>query len=401
MELSLLRHLKKASDSKILMVVLDGLGGMPLKPTGLTELEMANTPHLDALVFRGICGLHQPVGTGITPGSGPGHLALFGYDPLKYPVGRGVLGALGIGFDLKPDDVAARGNFCSVDDRGNITDRRAGRISTEECETLCRRLREIRLPDAEIFIEPVRDYRFLLVIRGDGLDAEIKDTDPQETGKPPLPPQPRSGKAKRTAELVASFVKQAGEILSGQHPANMVLLRGFSKKPDLPLMNDVFGLKAVAIAVYPMYRGVSRLVGMDVIETGDSFEEAYETLKKAWDAYDFFYFHVKKIDSAGEDGNFDQKVSLIEAFDENVPLLMDLKPQVLIVTGDHSSPAKLKSHSWHPVPVLLWSPNCRTDGVTRFGEKHCIDGSLGPRFPAIELMPLALAHAMRLEKFGA
>jgi 2,3-bisphosphoglycerate-independent phosphoglycerate mutase len=401
MKLTFIRELIEPADTKIVLLVLDGLGGLPLEPDGQTALEAAVTPNLDDLAACGICGLHQPVGPGITPGSGPAHLALFGYDPIEYQVGRGVLSGLGIGFELTTQDVAARGNFCTVDEEGKVVDRRAGRIPTERNRELCAMLREIDLPEVEVFVETVKEYRLLLVLRGEGLGEEVRDTDPQETGVRPATPEATSPGAERTAWLVDEFLARAREILADCHPANMILLRGFSKRPQWPSFPDVFGVKAAAIASYPMYRGVAQLVGMEVLETGPTVEDRFAVLEKRWQDYDFFFLHVKHMDSAGEDGDFERKVTLIEQVDELLPDLLSLEPDVLAVTGDHSTPAKLKYHSWHPVPVVLWSAHCRGDDVDRFGERACMSGGLGPRIPATELMPLALANALRLRKFGA
>lgn len=401
MDFRTLQPLIQPADSRIVLLVLDGLGGLPQNGGGPTELEAAYTPHLDSLAAHGICGLQQPVGPGITPGSGPAHLALFGYEPLTYQVGRGVLSALGIGFDLQPHDIAARGNFCTVDDDGRVTDRRAGRISNEKGAELCDLLRTIELPDVEVFVEPVKEYRFTLILRGNNLNADIADTDPQQTCVPPKQAQARSQPAQRAARLVQDFIDQARERLADRHPANMLLLRGFAAKPDWPTMPDVFGLRAAAIAGYPMYRGLSRLVGMQVLETGSDFAAELATLKQHWADFDFFYVHVKPTDSAGEDGDFARKARLIEEVDTHIPRLLDLQPDVVVVTGDHSTPARLRAHSWHPVPVLLWSENCRPDAVTQFGERACLAGALGPHFPGADLLPLALANALRLTKFGA
>jgi 2,3-bisphosphoglycerate-independent phosphoglycerate mutase len=400
-DLDVIEALVESADTKIVLLVMDGLGGLAGAESGKTALEAARTPHLDKLAAQGICGLHESVRAGITPGSGPAHLALFGYDPLRYQVGRGVLAALGIGFDLQQGDVAARGNFCTVDEEGRIADRRAGRIPTSENEELCGLLRQIELPDVEVFVETVKEYRLLLVLRGEGLSGAIEDTDPQEVGEKPLDPEPRTTEAQHTADLVREFVRQAGEILSGREPANMVLLRGFSKRPSWPRFPDVFGLRAGAVAAYPMYRGVAKLVGMDVLESGSELEEEFATVERHWEGYDFYFLHAKHIDSAGEDGNMDEKVARIEEVDALVPRLLDLEPDVLVVTGDHSTPVRMRYHSWHPVPTLLWSEYCRRDDVSTFGETACLHGGLGPRFPATDLMPLALAHARRLRKFGA
>jgi 2,3-bisphosphoglycerate-independent phosphoglycerate mutase len=402
MEFEFIKQLVKPDETtKIVLLVLDGLGGLPVELDGATELEAADTPNLDALAARSICGLQEPIGPGITPGSGPGHLGLFGYDPLKYQIGRGVLSALGIDFDLQEEDVAARGNFCTVDEEGKVVDRRAGRIPSEKNEALCALLRQIQLPGAELFVRTVKEYRLLWVLRGQGLGAEVSATDPQETGVAPLEPKPSSKESEKTVRLVKQFLKEAHEILSDHQPANMVLLRGFSKRPVWPLLSHVYGLRAAAIARYPMYRGVARLVGMQTLGSSDSVEEEFDVLEQHWDDYDFFFVHVKRIDSAGEDGDFERKVARIEEADTQLPRILDLEPDVLVVTGDHSTPSKMRYHSWHPVPVMLWSEHCRPDRVKKFGERTCLTGGLGPRIPAVDLMPLAMAHAGRLKKFGA
>jgi 2,3-bisphosphoglycerate-independent phosphoglycerate mutase len=401
MEFSNFRQYLKEAETKIFLLVMDGLGGLPMETGGKTELEAAETPNLDQLAADGICGLHQPIAPGITPGSGPAHLALFGYDPIKYQVGRGVLSALGIDFDLRDTDVAARGNFCTLDDEGRVADRRAGRISTEKNEELCRLLREIDLPGVELFIETVKEHRFLFVLRGEGLSGELTDTDPQQVGEYHLEPQPVSDKAKKTVDLVNKFLQQVQQKLSGQQPANMVLLRGFATLPAWPLFGDVFGLRSLAIAAYPMYRGVAKLVGMQAQKTGTEFSAVFSTLEDCWQDYDFFFTHFKTIDSAGEDGDFKGKMRYIEAVDRLIPRLLRLEPDVVVVTGDHSTPSLLRYHSWHSVPVLIWSRYCRPDSVQRFSERDCVGGGLGSRFPAVDLMPLALANALRIKKFGA
>jgi len=396
----LLKELKIAGGGKIVLVLLDGLGGLPMYKGGTTELETARTPNLDVLAAEGICGLHIPIAPGITPGSGPSHLAVFGYDPQIYNIGRGVLESVGIDFPLTKQDVAARGNFCSLDEQGLITDRRAGRIATELNRELCALLRSVDLPGVEIFVETVKEHRFILVLRGKGLSGDLTETDPQRLGVPPLPVSAMSPEAERTANLVNGFIEQARILLHDQHPANMMLLRGFSKWPDIPSMQDVFGLNPASIAVYPMYRGVARLVGMEPLETGSSISDEFDALEQHFEEYDFFYLHVKKTDSAGEDGDFDRKVALIEETDAQIPRLMALEPDVVIVTGDHSTPALLKAHSWHPVPVLIRSQRSGLDNVTLFSERACASGTLG-RFPAIDIMPIALANALRLGKYGA
>ena len=399
-DLELIRGLLAPSDSKILLLVLDGLGGLAIQPGGATALEAADTPNMDRLAAEGIVGLHQPVAPGITPGSGPGHIGLFGYDAIRYQIGRGVLEALGIGFDLQADDLAARGNFCTVDVDGMITDRRAGRISTEKCEELCRELQQIQIPGVRIFVEPVREHRLLLVLRGEGLVEGVAETDPGHVGSPPLTPVAERPEARGTAEMVGRFVDEAQKRLAGREPANMILLRGFAKLPDWPTFPETFGLRSVAVAQYPMYRGVAKLVGMDSVEVGAARENLLTTLERVWPDYDFAFVHVKDTDKAGEDGDFDRKVSAIEEIDTFIPALVGLKPDVILVTGDHSTPAALRSHSWHPVPFLLWSSTCRRDEMERFGERWCLKGG-GGLCRSDDLMPMALAHAERLAKFGA
>ncbi len=398
--IDLLPALKRPADSKIVMLVLDGLGGLPHRQIGLTELETANTPNLDELAAGGICGLSQSVGPGITPGSGPAHLALFGYDPIASNVGRGVLSALGVGFELGQDDLAARINFATIDSEGAITDRRAGRISTELNHRLCDKLRAIRVPGVEIFLETESEHRAVVVFRGDNLSHAIAETDPQITGVPALEPKATSPDAEATALIVSRFIGEVRRVLEDEHPANMILLRGFAKLPSLTTLPEAHGMRCAAIAGYPMYRGLGRLVGMDVLATGKSISEEFDTLAGAYGEYDFFFVHVKSTDSRGEDGDFDGKVAVIEEVDRLLPQITDLEPQVLVVTGDHSTPANLGSHSWHPTPLLLSSPVAMPDEATRFGERACAGGVLGV-FPAREIMALALAHAMRLKKFGA
>jgi 2,3-bisphosphoglycerate-independent phosphoglycerate mutase len=396
----LIRELREPNSSKIILLVADGLGGLPVEPGGKTELESARTPNLDACAREGVCGLSIPVLPGITPGSGPGHLGLFGYDPLEHRIGRGILEALGIHFQVGPRDVAARGNFCTVDRAGLITDRRAGRPTTERCVALCRKLQQVRIPGVEIFVEPVREHRFVVVFRGDDLGDAVNDTDPQQTGHKPLEAQGADPHSANTARFVNRFVSEAGRMLQGDAPTNMVTLRGFARYPKIETMQEVYGLRPVAIAIYPMYKGLARLVGMDIADAGATLGDQIETLRRLWDQYDFFFLHYKYTDSTGEDGNFAAKVEMIERLDTELPRIRALNPDVLIVTGDHSTPSKLRSHSWHPVPVLLWAPTCRPDSVIEFGESYCLRGGLG-QFPAMYLMPLAMAHAQRLGKYGA
>lgn len=404
-DMEFLKRVSTEQGGKIVFLIMDGLGGLPDPDSGKTELEAADTPNLDALAKGGISGLHEPVGPGITPGSGPGHLALFGYDPLEYDIGRGVLSALGIGYPLSAGQVAARGNFCTLDEEGKIQDRRAGRISTETAQTLCEKLNGIVLDGGECEVKAVKEHRFLLVVKGENLGAAIRDTDPHVTGVRPGQVEPvhePDDQTRNTIKLLKQFVEKAGERLQGESKANGVLLRGFASLPEIPQLPDHTRMRCKAIAAYPMYRGVSRLLGMEVLEAEDDLDDELEHLRNVWASGDFFFVHIKKTDALGEDGDFQAKADKISEVDRWLPGLMDLNPDVLVVTGDHSTPANLSAHSWHPVPVLLHAPETvRPDPVTRFSEKAALQGALGPRFPGKNLLITAMAHAGRLSKFGA
>jgi 2,3-bisphosphoglycerate-independent phosphoglycerate mutase len=401
MNFKFLQKLIIPAQTKIVLLIMDGLGGLPLQPGGKTELETAHTPHLDVLAAQSALGLTIPIWPGITPGSGPGHLAIFGYDPIEYEIGRGVLEALGVDFELGSDDVAARGNFCSVDATGLITDRRAGRIPSDVGHALSQRLRAIRIDGVEFFIEPVKEHRFVFVMRGLGLGDDLTETDPQKTGVTALPVCALQPGSEKSARIANQFIEQAQRLLVDQRPANSLMLRGFARFPTLPKYPELFGLKAAAIALNGMYRGVARLAGMEVLDVqGKAIADEFVTLEQHWNEFDFFYLHIKQTDTAGENGDFALKVSVIEEVDMLMPRLLALKPDVVIVSGDHSSPALLKAHSWHPVPTLLYSQFVRPDGIAEFGERACTRGSLGI-LPAKDVMPIALANAQRLIKYGA
>ncbi len=400
MDLELARKLAQPATTKIVLCVLDGLGGLARVQTLRSELEAADIPNLDRLAVKSEVGLTVPVGAGITPGSGPGHLALFGYDPLTFDIGRGVLEATGIGFKLGPNDVAARGNFCTIDANGDISDRRAGRVATEISAKLVERMREIRIPGVDIFVEPVRDHRFVLVLRGEGLGDGVATTDPQHTGRPPLPARATDAFSERTASVVNEFVERAHAVLKGEPQANGIVLRGFSKYPVLPSFTEIWGLRAAALAVYPMYRGLAKLAGMEELECPGGLPEQIQTVRDRWNDFDYFFVHYKKTDAAGEDGDFEAKVHALNEFDTFIPDLVGLGADVLIIAGDHSTPALMAAHSWHPVPFLLNSEFCREGNAMHFNEQECLKGTLGT-FPAVDVMPLAMAHAGRLMKYGA
>jgi 2,3-bisphosphoglycerate-independent phosphoglycerate mutase len=395
-----IKKLSRKSPSKIVLLVMDGVGGLPHPKTGKTELESARKPNLNHIARNSLCGLSDPISPGITPGSGPGHLAIFGYDPVRCIIGRGVLEALGIDLELKPDDIAARGNFCTVDTEGIIADRRAGRIPTEKSTELCRSLNNITIDGAKISVLPVKEHRFVLILRGESLSPELADSDPQQVGLAPKKVEALSPQAQKTARIVNEFVFQARSLLQGEAPANMVLLRGFSRRPNFPLIPGIYKLQPAAIAIYPMYRGLARLVGMRVLPGGEDITDQLNSLRRYYTDYDFFFVHFKNTDARGEDGDFRAKVQAIEELDNALSSLLDLDPEVLIITGDHSTPATLAMHSWHPVPFMLKSKWCPPDDVTEFSERACLAGGMG-RFPATEIMPLAMANALKLDKFGA
>ncbi|MBA3475080.1 MAG: 2,3-bisphosphoglycerate-independent phosphoglycerate mutase [Rubrobacter sp.] len=400
--MDLMRELSVSTDSKIVLLVLDGLGGLPMDPFGRTELEAANTPNLDALAARSDLGLSRPVAAGVSPGSGPGHLALFGYDPLKYIVGRGVLSALGIGFELGENDLAARINFATKDESGKISDRRAGRITTSNAAKLVDLLNEnVELEGAEVFVTHEKEHRAVVVFRAGGLSDALSDSDPQRVGLDPLPVEPTSDDpgAEKSADLANAFIGEANRILADHHPANTVLLRGFGMHPALPKFDEIYELRAAAIAGYPMYKGLARLAGMEVLQEGEGIAGEFETLRENWGSHDFFFVHVKPPDAAGEDGDFERKSAVIEEVDALLPDLLDLGPDALAVTGDHATPAKMKSHSWHGVPFLL-SSEYTLPTAESFGERAGAGGSLGV-FQAEEIMGLLMGHALKLNRYGA
>ena len=363
-------------------------------------MEAARTPNLDALAAGAECGLHVPIDYGIAPGSAPGHLALFGYDPLQYPIGRGIVAALGIGHPVRGGDVAARLNFATRDASGAITDRRAGRIPTELCTRLAALLDTIELPGVEVAVRPVRDYRAVVVLRGAGLSDRVTDTDPAQTGVAALPPRAAAPEGEHTAQVAAAFVDRARELLAGAAPANEVLLRGFAQLPEIPSLADRFGLRPVALAVYPDYKGVSRLVGMEAIEGLADLDAQSRALAEAWPGHDYFFVHHKYTDSTGEDGDFDAKVAEVEQVDRALPDLLAGGPEVVIVTGDHSTPSVARSHTAHPVPFLIHADGARRDGVRAFGELACAGGAWGV-VPGRALMAIALGHAGKVARFGA
>lgn len=403
-----IKSLKQKNSSKIVLCVLDGLGGLPVN--GKSELEFASTPNLDVISKHSALGLQHPVSVGITPGSGAAHLGLFGYDPLVYDIGRGVLEVLGLGLEMTSHDLAIRGNFATVeyeDGKPIVTDRRAGRISTEENQRITKKIRSKieEIHDVKVSITSGLEHRFALILSFPlslpETSDDISDTDPQEVGKPPIIPKGRNITAQKVAKELEKIINEIVEVIKDEKKANYILLRGISTFPKLPTYEDRYGLNAGCIATYPMYKGVSKLVGMEVLEVkGDSIESEVDTLIRDYDSKDFFYMHIKKTDSYGEDGNFEAKAKVIEEFDAQLPRILKLSPEVLLITGDHSTPAAMKAHSWHPVPVLLQSKHCFGNNSSGFSENGCRAGELGI-FKSTDLMPLMLAHGGRLKKYGA
>ncbi len=406
--LPIIAELAQKTPSKILLVVLDGVGGLPLEKGGPTELAAAHTPHLDALAQESALGLLTPVYPGLAPGSGPGHLSLFGYDPFKYLVGRGALSAIGIGADFQDGDVGVRGNFATLDAAGLIQDRRAGRPSDAENVRVVGRLKAAiqEIEGVQVHFYTESEHRFVVILRGEGLGEQVSDTDPQKTGVPPLPAEPKDKsdhKSQRTAQVLNRLSERIREVLADEPQINGALFRGISERPRFPLMSEVYQLTPACIASYPMYKGLASLVGMEVLPVEgveDAPEGKVKALQQSWERFDFFYLHFKKTDSTGEDGNFVEKVHKVELFDHLLPQLLALKPDVLAITGDHSTPSRMKAHSWHPVPLLLHAPLLRNDAAQRFTEDEAAKGSLG-HLRGVELMPLLLAHAGKLQKYGA
>ena len=399
--------LQVKTGAKMALIVLDGLGDLATRSQNwMTPLEAAKTPNLDALTQSGCAqGRMIPVAPGITPGSGPGHLALFGYDPIEWEVGRGVIETLGLGIELKNGDVAARANFCTLDPKGIVTDRRAGRIATEVCERLCAILSSKiqKIGSTEVHIYPGKEHRFVVVFRGQGLEGPLTDTDPNREGLPiaeAKPADPQNAGQKKVAKLIADFYKLALPLLAGEKTANGFLMRGVAHQPDIPTFEQRYGLKAAAIAVYPMYKGLSQLVGMEKIEGPETIAQQFERYVKEYDQYDFFFIHYKYTDKAGEDGDFAAKVKAIEDFDAALPILLAKKPDVLAITGDHSTPVAVKGHSWHPQPVLIHSEISGSDKLARFTETGANSGSLGI-FEAKYLIRLMQANARMFDKYGA
>ncbi|MSQ25911.1 MAG: 2,3-bisphosphoglycerate-independent phosphoglycerate mutase [Dehalococcoidia bacterium] len=393
-------EIAESTPTKIVLLVADGLGGLAHPETGLSELETARLPNLNALAAKSVLGLTVPVHAGVTPGSGPGHLSLFGYDPLEYPIKRGIMEALGVGIPVRAGEIAARGNFCTVDGHGVVADRRAGRLPSEQSEPLCALLNKITVSGAEVAVHPVKDHRFVAVFHGEGLSDEVTETDPGKVGVAPVAVRATAAAGEKMARIANEFAAKAKQALAGRSPANMVLVRGFSGAPTVPSMMERFKLKPAAIASYPMYRGLAQIVGMDVLRTGNTMDAEIETLREQWGKYDFFFVHYKHADAAGEDGDFPKKVRVLEEFDSYLPKVLALKPDVLMVAGDHSTPAVMGGHSWHPVPFLLHARLAGADGVAGFNERTCARGSLG-RFPAKDSLMLAMACALKLVKYGA
>jgi len=399
----IIKEIIKKNDKKILLLVMDGLGGLPEPTTHLTELETAKKPYLDEIARVGMCGLSIPVLPGITPGSGPAHLSLFGYDPVEHKIGRGVLEVLGVGIEMDKNDIAIRGNFATIDENNIVTDRRAGRIPTEQNQKLVQVLQEKikAINGVEIIIKTVKEHRLAILLKGKNLSPDISENDPQKEGLPLRKITPLKKNAEFTAGILNEFLKQAEKILAQQNTkARTILLRGFSGIPDIESFEKKYLLNPVCIASYPMYKGLAKLVGMNVIAGLETIDDEIEILNKVYNDYDFFYLHYKKTDSAGEDGDFNRKVQTIEEFDTKIRGMKNLKFDVICLTGDHSTPSVLKGHSWHPVPIVIVSQNIIPDDVNSFTERACAKGMLGT-IPATSIMYILLANALKLEKFGA
>jgi len=410
--------------SKVLIVLLDGLGDRPSRSlNGMTPLQMAHKPGLDELAAEGITGIMDPVAPGIPVGSDTGHLSILGYDPYRYYTGRGPLEALGAGMDLRPGDVAFRVNFATVGDDWTVIDRRAGRISTEEARALGEAIREMAAGfDSEFrfeFLSTV-EHRGVLVMRGDGLSDEVTDVDPHREGVKAEMPRPRSQtpEAERTARELERFLRRAREVLEshplnvervkkGLRPANAILPRGAGKMPKLPSLRERFGVSSVVIAGGALYRGVCRAAGMDVrivptatgtlnTDLNAKFNAAFESLR----TYDLVFLHIKGTDTASHDRNPAVKASFIEKVDRELRARIDqLQDVVVCVTGDHTTSSIDGRHHGDPVPILIWGEGVRRDKVVRFDEVSCADGALG-RIRGLDVMNVLMDLVGRVEMFG-
>jgi 2,3-bisphosphoglycerate-independent phosphoglycerate mutase len=402
---TLLPQIARRTDSRIVFIVLDGLGGVLGEAP--TALQASKHPNLDALASRSALGRHIAVAHGVTGGSGPGHFAIFGYDPLGLDVGRGLLEALGVGVDVRPGDVAIRGNYCTVDDQGILVDRRAGRIPTDQSAALTAMLATAmeQIEGARVEMHPGLQHRFAAVLRGTDLGADVADTDPQVKGVPPLLARARHARSGKTARIANAIVERAREVLGDRDVANSILLRGFSSRPDVLTLAELALLRPCAIAAYPAYRGVAAILGMDLIDgvgPTSSIADEVDALERVWnDGYDFFFLHVEATDSAGVDGDEERKGRVIEDFDAQLARIVALEPDVIVVTGEHSTPGPLAGHSWHPVPLLISGPWTESKGAARFDEVSCHEGRLGCAFPAPAILRMAMAQAGKLAKYGA
>ena len=399
--------LVQETESRIVLLVIDGVGDIPHPDHGFkTPLEVAKTTNLDKLAKKSVLGRLVPVHYGITPGSGPGHLGLFGYDPRNYVLGRGVMEALGLDIQLFPSDVAARGNFVTLDSNGTIINRRGGkgdeRLKTEETarrvELLTSKVDKIL--SIEILVTGGLDHRFVAIFRGREMRSNMTDSDPQKEGQPILKIRALDSNSQISAQIANEFILRANRALADYEYGNGIVLRGFSKRPNWPSMKQRFKLNCCAIAEYPMYRGLAQVLGMDKVSAGPTPKEAFQAYVDNYKKYTFFFIHVKKSDSYGESGQFENKVKVIEEVDAALPTLFEKMPECLVITGDHSTPVYMKSHSWHPVPLLIHSDVCGADQAKKFTENECNIGGLST-FPSRHLMNVILANAGKLSKYGA
>ena len=404
---------------KTFFVICDGLGDRPIPKLGRkTPLEYAKTPNLDAIARRGIIGAMNTIDIGVRPGSDTAHMAIFGYDPHVYYTGRGPFETAGLRMEHKDGDICFRVNMGTVDDTLHIIDRRAGRIG--DTSAFARELNGMKIDGVEFFVKAGTGYRMGMIMRGKKLSTHITDIDPGHVGKGVRMCEATddTSEAKRTAKILNTFVSRAHKLLkrmpvnidrqkNGLPQANYLLVRGAGVYPKLPRFFDKYGLRAACFAGAGLYKGIARLIGMDVVHvpgaTGkpdSNIRAKVETAIKHRKDYDFFFIHFKGADSCGEDGDVEGKIAYIEKIDDAVAPLLKLKNSLVVITADHSTPCTIKSHSADDVPIVIMGDEVRDDDVHEFSERTCAKGRMG-HIKGMHVMPIILDLMGIAEKFGA
>ena len=404
---------------KVVLVIIDGLGDRPISELkDQTPLEAANTPNLDYFATNGITGIMNAIDVGIRPGSDTSHLAIFGYDPETHYTGRGIFEAAGIGMELKKGDIALRGNFATVTEDLIIVDRRAGRI--ENVSKLADALNGMKIDGVRFFVKAGVMHRAGVVLRGSNLSHMVSDNDPHEVGVKvkQVKALDNTEEAKFTASVINKFLEEAHKILKEHEvnkkrrkerllEANYILLRGASKLTHFEPFEKKYKLKACCIAGAGLYKGIAKVLGMDVLQvkgaTGTAntdINAKFIAAKKALAKYDFVFVHIKYADNYAEDGNVFGKLKFIEKIDDALIHLIGIKDTLIVITADHSTPCKLKAHSGDPVPIVMFGEGVRTDKVKEFNERSCMQGGLG-RIKGKDLMNEILNLIGKAKLYGA